>query len=162
VVGVVLSVIWLVYRSTAPGMPVLGRARDTHDFRNIEEHPEDEVFPGILVLRLDGSLFFVTADALGDRVRELEQSAETPVRAIVLDCESVDFIDSQGSEQVGELAHLAHESGRSFRLARIHAGALAVLERDGVTDAIGADHIHKSVNQAVEAEIAAPQPEPAA
>ena len=137
VIGVILSVFWLVYQSTSPGMPVLGRARDTHDFRDAKEHPEDELFPGILVLRLDGSLFFVTADALGDRVRELEQSAETPVTAVVLDCESIAFIDSPGSEQIRELAEVAHASGRSFRLARVHPDGLEVLNdqaRASLTD----------------------------
>ena len=78
VIGVLLSVLWLVRRATSPDMPVLGRAPGSHVFREIDEHPDSEQFPGVLVLRLDGSLFFVTADALGDRIRELVQGAAVP------------------------------------------------------------------------------------
>ena len=37
----------------------------------LDEHPGDETFPGIVVVRLDGGLFFATAEALEERVREL-------------------------------------------------------------------------------------------
>ena len=47
-------------------------------FRELDEHPEDEQVPGVVVLRLDGGLFFATSDALEDRVREVASS--TPGR----------------------------------------------------------------------------------
>jgi anti-anti-sigma regulatory factor len=51
------------------------------------------------VLRLDGGLFFATADALEDRIREVAMSAPG-VTGIVLDCGGMDFIDSQGSAKM--------------------------------------------------------------
>ena len=71
VIGAALSVGWLVYVSTSPAMPILGRMPGSHIFREHESHPEDEQIPGLLAIRLDGGLFFATADALGDRIREL-------------------------------------------------------------------------------------------
>ena len=57
-----------------PPMPLLGREPGTQAFRELDEHPGDEQFPGIVVLRLDGGLFFATSDALEDRVREVALS----------------------------------------------------------------------------------------
>src|SRR5207342_1460088 len=71
VIGVVLSLGWLVYVATRPPMPLLGREPGTQVFRDLVENPEDETVAGIAVLRLDGGLFFATAEALEDRVREL-------------------------------------------------------------------------------------------
>ena len=71
VIGVVLSLGWLVYVATQPPMPLLGREAGTQVFRDLVEHPDDETVPGIAVLRLDGGLFFATAEALDNRVREL-------------------------------------------------------------------------------------------
>ena len=42
-------------------------------FRDLAENPDDETFPGIDVLRLDGGLFFATAEALEDRIRALAE-----------------------------------------------------------------------------------------
>ena len=72
----------------------------------------------------------------------------------MLDCSSIDFIDTQGSQALGELAEVAHATHSSFRLARVGPSIIELLDRDGVLEAIGRDHIHVSVDHAVEAELA--------
>ena len=79
VIGVVLSLGWLVYVATRPPMPLLGREAGTQVFRDLDEHPEDETFPGITVLRLDGGLFFATArGARGPRAGARRASGGAP------------------------------------------------------------------------------------
>jgi sulfate permease, SulP family len=154
VIGVVLSLGWLLYVATRPPMPLLGREPGTHVFRDLDEHPGDETFPGITVLRLDGGLFFATAEALEDRVRELTEDG-VPPEALVLDLEGVNFIDSQGASKVSELYELAQVDGVSLRLARVKPQVLAVLTADGIVERIGADHIHGNVQRAVRAHLRA-------
>jgi len=153
VIGAVLSVGWLVHMSVSPAMPVLGRMPGSHVFRELESHPDDDQFPGLIALRLDGGLFFATADALGDRLRELSLASDPPLTAVVLDCADIPFVDSEGSAKLGELAQLGRDNGISFRLARVKPVVLEVLSRDGVVEALGADHIHDDVSRAVEAEL---------
>jgi len=153
VIGVVLSLGWLVYVATRPPMPLLGREAGTQVFRDLDENPADETFPGILVLRLDGGLFFATAEALEERVRGLTDDGAGR-RALVLDLEGVNFVDSQGAAKVAELYELAEADGVALRLARVKPHVLAVLRADGVVERIGAHHIHGNVHRAVEAELA--------
>ena len=150
VIGALLSVGWLVYVTTRPQMPVLGRMPGSHVFRELEAHPEDEVYAGIIALRLESGLFFATADALNDRLRELVMASPAPVTAVVLDCADIPFVDSQGSASLGEMVELARNNRIRVRLARVKPAVLAVLERDGVLDALGEDHVHDDVHQAVE------------
>ena len=70
-IGIGLSLVWLISVTTRPPMPLLGRERGTEVFRELDEHPDDERFPGVVVLRLDGGLFFATSDALEDRIRDV-------------------------------------------------------------------------------------------
>jgi high affinity sulfate transporter 1 len=153
VIGVVLSLGWLVYVATRPPMPLLGREAGTQVFRDLDENPGDETFPGIAVLRLDGGLFFATAEALEDRVRGLVDDGDRR-RALVLDLEGVNFVDAQGAAKVTELHELAEADGVTLRLARPKPQVLAVLRAEGIADRIGADHIHGNVHRAVEAELA--------
>jgi SulP family sulfate permease len=153
VVGVVLSLVWLVYVATRPPMPLLGREAGTQVFRDLDEYPGDETFPGIAVVRLDGGLFFATAEALEDRVRRLAEDGRAP-DALVLDLEGVNFIDSQGSSKLTEIHQLVGADGVTLRLARVKPHVLTVLRADGVADLIGADHIHGNVHRAVEAQLA--------
>ena len=102
---------------------------------------------------MDGGLFFATAEALEERVRELAED-EPGRRALVLDLEGVNFVDSQGSAKISELYELVEADGVSLRLARIKPQVLSVLEADGIIERIGADRVHGNVQLAVEAELA--------
>ena len=152
-VGVVLSLGWLVYIATRPPMPLLGREPGTQVFRDVVAHPDDELFEGIAVLRLDGGLFFATAEALENRVRGLVDGPEE-LRGLVLDLEGVNFVDSQGSAALAEMHEFLWAQGVSLRLARLKPQARSVLEADGVVAKVGADHVHGNVYRAVEAELA--------
>ena len=153
VIGVVLSLVWLVYVATRPPMPLLGREAGTQVYRDLDENPGDETFPDIAVLRLDGGLFFATAEALEDRIRALAEDGDRP-SALVLDLEGVNFVDSQGAAKVSEILQLTEADGVTLRLARLKPHVRAVLQADGVIDRIGADRIHGNVDRAVEAQLA--------
>ena len=156
-IGIALSLIWLISVATRPSMPVLGREPGTQVFRELEEHPTDEEFPGVVVLRLDGGLFFATSDALEDRLREVTLS--TPgITGIVLDCEGIDFIDTQGSGELQRILELMEDAGVSLQLARVKPAVREVLQRDGVLERIGEDKIRGNIYQAVEAQLREPTP----
>jgi sulfate permease, SulP family len=148
VVGVALSLGWLVYVATSPPMPLLGRQAGTLAFRELDENPQDETFPGVAVLRLDGGLFFATAEALEERVREL---VGTHPRSLVIDLAGVSFMDSQGADSLTAIQQLVESSGGTLRLAHAKPQVFAVLQADGFVDRLGADHIHPNVAHALDA-----------
>ncbi len=149
-IGIGLSLIWLVSVATHPEMPFLGREAGTQVFRELDEHPGDEQFPGVVVIRLDGGLFFATADALEDRMREVIHTTPDLI-GIVLDCEGINFMDSQGSAKMAEIVDLAEQSDAALRLTRLKPAVRAILERDGVVERLGPDMIHGNIYRAVQA-----------
>jgi sulfate permease, SulP family len=155
-IGIALSLVWLIYVATSPKMPLLGREPGTQAFRELDENPGDETFPGIAVLRLDSGLFFATAEALDDRVRAVIRDSEPRLDALVLDFEGVDFVDSQGAAKLAELFEVARADDITLRLARLKPQVRSVLDADGLTTALGADRIHGNVDRAIEAELATP------
>lgn len=151
IIGIGLSLAWLVAVATHPEMPTLGRERGTQVFREVDAFPGDEIVPGVAVVRFDGGLFFATADALEDHLREVIH-ANPDLTGIVIDCGGINFIDSQGAAKLTDVVALARDAGVNLRLTRLKPSPRAVLERDGVIDLIGADHIHGNIHRAVEAE----------
>ena len=103
----------------------------------IVENTNDETFPGVPVVRLDGGLF--------SRLRRRWKNGSAgrqvppPTTAIVLDLEGVDFIDSQGASKLKDLHDLTRSDGVTLRLARVKPNVLKVLRADGLVDLIGAD-----------------------
>jgi SulP family sulfate permease len=155
IIGIGLSLLWLIAVATQPDMPALGREPGTQVYRDLTENPDDERPTGVAVVRLDGGLFFATSDALEDRVRTLIQ--ETPnLIGVVVDLEGVNFIDSQGSAKVDDILVLCDQAGVTLRLARVKPRVRAVLEREQLVERLGSDHIHGNVHRAVEAQQAEP------
>jgi anti-anti-sigma factor len=150
-IGIGLSLVWLISVATRPRMPLLGRESGTQVFRELDDYPADQQYPGIVILRLDGGLFFATSDALEDRVREVALST-ADMTGIVLDCEGIDFIDSQGSAKLGEILELTNHAGVSLRLARVKPSVREVLRRDGFLERLGDSRIHGNVYRAVAAQ----------
>ena len=135
-------------------MPLLGREPGTQVFRDLDENPDDETFPGIAVLRLDGGLFFATAEALEDRVREPRRRRASSARSC-----STSRASTSSTRRARRSSPRSTSSPRptasTLRLARVKPHVLAVLEPTGSSTRIGADHIHGNVHRAVEAERAA-------
>ncbi|WP_314504948.1 sulfate permease [uncultured Microbacterium sp.] len=152
VIGIGLSLLWLIAVTTHPYIATMARKPRTDVFRDVLDHPDGEVTPGVVVIRMDGGLFFATSDALEDRLRTIIH--ETPgLKAVVLDCGGINFVDSQGSAKMNDLVTLARDSSITLRLARVKAAVSAVLARDGVLERIGPENIHGNVSTAVRAHL---------
>ena len=155
-----VPVLWLVYVSAAPNMPVLGRVPGTEVFLSVADVPKCRTYPGLLVLGFDAGLFFVDSDALNDRLRGLAQQADPPYRVVVLDFEGVNYIDSQGSQALGEIEAAISSHGAQLRLARVKPAVLRVLHADGVLQRVGRHNIHGTVYAAAQDILPAEAPTP--
>lgn len=149
VIGVALSLIWLVAASALPYIPELGHKPGTFAFFDLKEHPESETYPGLSILRFDGGLIFVNADALADRLREVRVQFGDRLNGVVLSMEGVNFVDTEGADVLKKIARAGSVIGVDFHLARVKPQVLEVLQRDGVVAEIGADHIHDDIASAV-------------
>ena len=109
VIGIILSLGWLIYVATQPSMPLLGREPDTQVFRDIEENPGDETYdghPGRCGSTEDCS----SRPQRRSRTASAASSTAT-VRALVLDLEGVNFVDSQGSAKLAEIHEFLEADG---------------------------------------------------
>jgi high affinity sulfate transporter 1 len=91
-IGIVVSLLLLVYRASRPYVATLGRtpAPDGH-YRDVDRHSDAVVPEGVAVLRIESGLYFANADAV--RARILDAAAADGVRAVVLDAETTPFVD---------------------------------------------------------------------
>jgi SulP family sulfate permease len=148
IIGIILSIGWLIYISVTPHMHVLGRKPGSQVFRGIMDHPDSEIYPGLLILRFDAGLFFASSDALTDRLIELYQQADSPLHTIILDFEGVNFIDSQGAYTLREILNLTADREIDLRLTRVKTKVKQVLQRDGFIVRIGENQIYGNIYEA--------------
>ena len=147
--GLVLSLLVLIARSSKPNIPVLGRWPNTEVFHSLDENPGSETYPGLVIIRFDGALYFATANGLRDRVREVTADVDPPVREVLIDMEGVNYIDIEGSDMLAEITKDMQTLGVEIHLARVKHAVMEMLEKDGVDQIIGRDHIHDKVADGV-------------
>jgi high affinity sulfate transporter 1 len=103
---------------------------------------------GISFVRLAGPLFFANADTLRDKI---EASSTGEVEWVLLDFESVTDIDPTASEALADCIAELHQRGKIIGISRASARALVLLDRYGIADTIGADHLYVSNRAAMSA-----------
>ena len=80
----------MAHQTTNPPVRVLGRKAGTNVFRpRSTEHPEDEIFPGLLIIQLEGRFFFANAARIGEKMRALAGGVESKPKVIAIDVSGV-------------------------------------------------------------------------
>jgi high affinity sulfate transporter 1 len=163
VAGIVLSIIYMVYRVSFPARQTLGRLPDSGDYvtkrwlygrRHGEANPEAETEPGVIVYRFSAPLIFSNADAFKTTGETLliEAAAKGPLpHTIVIDFEEVFEVDDTGAAAITGLFEYAQRYGVDLSLARVHSGTHKILRLSGVMDEIGEHRIFDTVRNAVSA-----------
>lgn len=152
IIGIVLSLVALIYRASFPQGTEIGRVEDDeghYEFVGVDANPDAETLPGVVVFRPFGSLIFSNAAAFSQQARELLwQRTDPPASVLIVDCEQMADLDITGAEEIVSLRDQLADAGVELWLARLHGDALAIAESAGVVDAIGEDRIKATVRLA--------------
>ncbi len=154
-IAVVLSLLALVYRAFRPSYAILGRAPGAVDderlrYRGIEDHPDCVTFPGLVILRVDGELFFANARWFRETVRALVRDQTPPVREVLVHVGAVPHLDTTAATMLKELIAELHEGGVELALARATTGLVHDLQRNGIVALVGEDHFFDTVAAGVD------------
>jgi SulP family sulfate permease len=127
---------------------VLGRLPGTALYRDVARHPEAEPLEGVLVLRVDAQLYFGNIEFLSDKLRRAMAEASHPVRAVILNAESINHVDSSAAAGLAELVSELRTDGIDMFFASVRAPVLEVMGRSGLVEIAGEDHFADSVDRA--------------
>lgn len=130
---------------------VLGRVPGTPVFRSLEHYPEAQTYPGLLILRFDGSLFFANTPDFIAAARQAIKASEPEPRVILLDGESMNSIDATAVVALKEFQEELVRTGKEIRLARMKTEVMQVVERAGLPASIPMEHVYPSVQAGVDA-----------
>jgi len=146
-VGVLVSL--LIYLNWATHPQVLRVVPDPHAQRRFRAARADSpLCPQLDILRIDGALFFGSVEHIRDEI-EAARASRPATRHLLLIGTGLNLIDNAGAELLGYLARSLRESGVTLYLCRLRPSVHALLERGGVLDAIGRDHVFATKDQAI-------------
>jgi high affinity sulfate transporter 1 len=148
VVAILVSLLALAYDVANPAVYVLGRKPGTNVFRRqSKEHPEDETFPGLLLLRLEGRIFFVNAELIAQRLRPL--IAEANPKVVAIDMSGVNDLEYTALKMLTEAERRSRERGTFLWLVGLEPGVLTLVQRSPLGVTLGRERMFFNLEQAV-------------
>lgn len=147
--GVLISLILLVYRTSRPHMAVLGRVLGTHYFKNVVRFPEDtETYPDFLIVRFDAQLYFGNKDYFKQLLYENIALKGSELRYVILNAEAINYIDSSAVHTLRQLITELKER----RITLVIAGAIGptrdILHASGLVKDLGPEHLFVRTHEA--------------
>ena len=140
VVAIILSLIGLSSQSANPRVSVIGRKRGADVLRPLSpEHPDDETFEGLLILRPEGRLFFVNAQVVGQQIQALV--AKYQPRVLMLDMSRVSDIEYSALQMLIEGERRMAGSGVEVWLAGLNPGVLETVRNTPFAERLGRERM---------------------
>jgi len=149
--GVVLSLLLLIYRTSHPLGAVLGQLPGEEAYRDLRLHPEASTFPGLLIWRPDGDLFFASIGHLGERLKAALAANHAPVKHVLLDAASVNLIDTSACDALLRLIRELQSRGITFAFARVRDPVRESMRLGGIEAVVGSTNFHERVTDGVRA-----------
>jgi sulfate permease, SulP family len=137
--GIVASILLFITLNTRPNTAILGRLPNTNIFRNIEHFPEGETIPGLIILRIDASLYFANVVFLKEKIHEICDRHRADLKAIILDASAVNDLDSSADTALHQLSDEFKQKGP----------VREVMRRSGLYNILGGDHFFFTIDAAV-------------
>lgn len=110
--------------------------------------------PGVEIYEIAGPFFFGAAEKFKDTLRFVGK----PPAALILRMRNVPAMDATALHVMGELLEKTHRDHTRLLLAEVHARPMEVLQRAGLWEAIGAENIFGTLEEAIESAESAIRP----
>ena len=154
-VAIVVFLVTLVHQSGDPLVRAPGAESGTNVFGSARgEHPEDETFPGLLMIQLEGQVFFANAERIGEKMRALADEAKP--RVVALDLSGVPDLEYTALKMLIEGEKRQRERGVSVWLVGLNPEVLSVVQRSSLGKVLGRERMHFNLELAVARYLAAP------
>jgi sulfate permease, SulP family len=153
IIGVADSLLLLLYRVSRPHVAVLGEVPGSGgQWADTAHHPEDQTVTGVSVLRVESGVFFGNTDHVRAVIEDA--AARDGTTAVVLDCETMPFVDVTAARMINQLGTDLRRRGVRLALAGEIGQVRDMLA--AVSDHNQAPDYHRTIAEAVRAAQARP------
>ena len=149
-IGIGISLFLLIYRATVPHLAEIGRIPgQKHIYRNVKRFDSVEIYPKILIVRFDESLFYANVDYFRDKLLEFEQARSEPIDTIIIDGSGINSIDLTGITELRKMILSYHRRGIRMLFAGLKGPVRDSFDKHKIFATSGDDHFFVDVENAV-------------
>ncbi|TYI07839.1 hypothetical protein ES332_A10G253200v1 [Gossypium tomentosum] len=158
-VGVGVSLAFVIHESANPHIAVLGRLPGTTVYRNIQQYPEAYTYNGIVIVRIDAPIYFANISYIKDRLREYEVVGNKSTKRgpeveriyfVILELAPVTYIDASAVQALKDLHQEYKSRDIQIAISNPNQEVLLTLSKAGVVEMIGKEWYFVRVHDAVQ------------
>jgi MFS superfamily sulfate permease-like transporter len=146
--GVVLSMVLLIYLTSHPRGAELGQLPGTEAYRNVQRRPEAITFSGLLIWRVGGDLFFASIGHMSAALKA-SLAARPDVKRVLLDFAPVNFIDITAGDELLSLIKELQTRGITVAFVRVRDSVRDDMRRPGIEAVVGPSNFHERTTDGV-------------
>ena len=149
-VGVVVSVVLVIYNSANPHMTELGLIEEQNLYRNISRFSSANVRQDLLIFRFDAPLYFANKDFFMERLYAwMKQRPQGKLRAVILDAQAISSVDSTSLRMLNHVIENLRAQNVSFYLASVIGPVRDTLMNSSLSDYVQQEHVFSTIHDAV-------------
>uniref|UniRef100_A0A7N1A009 STAS domain-containing protein n=1 Tax=Kalanchoe fedtschenkoi TaxID=63787 RepID=A0A7N1A009_KALFE len=158
-IGVGVSLAFVIHESANPHIAVLGRLPGTTVYRNVQQYPEAYTYHGIVIVRIDSPIYFANISYIKDRLREYETAVDKSVRRgpeverihfVIIEMAPVTYIDSSAAQALKDLYQEYKSRDIQVAISNPNREVLQTISKSGLVDLIGKEWYFVRVHDAVQ------------
>src|SRR5262249_25153325 len=116
-----------------------------------KRHPEALTFPGLLIWRVGGDMFFASVGRIFEELKAALAASRPPAKHVLLDAESVNFIDTSACDELLRLAKEFQGQGITLAFARVRDQVRERMRLGGVEAVVGRGNFYERITDGVRA-----------
>jgi len=154
--GIALSLLTLIYFTSHPENALLGQLPGMEAYRDVKRHPEAHTYPGMLIWRVGGDMFFASVGHLIVGIKAALAASRPPATHLLLDLEAVNFMDTSACDELLQLAKELQGQGITIAFARVRDTVREYMQLGGLVTQVGSANFYERITDGVMAWQATP------
>ncbi|MDC0313915.1 sulfate permease [Flavobacteriales bacterium] len=150
IVGVILSLVFLIFRSTRPHIAECARIEGTNYFKNVERFDNTKGRKDVLILRFDGQLYFANTNYFKDQLNDMIAKKGPTLKLVILNAEAINHLDSSAVHMLDKTIKELCKKEIYFAVAGAIGPVRDIIFNSGLSETIGKELMFAEVNKALE------------
>ena len=150
IVGVILSLGFLIFRSTRPHIAECARIEGTDYFKNVERFENAKGRKDVLIFRFDGQLYFANTNYFKDQLNDMIAKKGPTLKLVILNAEAINHMDSSAVHMLDKTIKDLCKKEIYFAVAGAIGPVRDIIFNSGLSETIGKELMFVEVNKALE------------
>ena len=135
--AVIMSLVLLIRRTAYPKVAVLGRVGETNHYSDVERHPDNITYKGILILRIEASILYFNAGNIQDKITKETEEYAGDLKLAILDLSAAPYVDVAGSKMLLQLSNQLQKKNIKLKIVEALSTVRDILRKQGMEEVIG-------------------------